>query len=62
VRTRALDAFAQIMFSKTMSLRIAANNIAPLDEVTRTWLSSGADSRSLRQRPTFYSTALEMKL
>lgn len=62
VRTRAFDAFVQIMFSKTTSLRIAANNLAPLDEVTATTLASGDDSRSLRRRPTFYSVGLDMKL
>jgi iron complex outermembrane receptor protein len=59
---RALDAFAIWNFSRTMSLRVAANNLVPLDVETRTSFTSGDATRNLRLGRTFYSANLELKL
>ena len=61
-RARSLDAFALWNFSRTVSLRVAANNIAPLDNTTRTSFSSGDATRTEREGRSFYSANLEMKL
>ena len=59
---RALDAFAIWNFSRTMSLRVAANNLVPLDVETRTSFTSGDATRNLRLGRTFYSANLELRL
>jgi outer membrane receptor for ferrienterochelin and colicins len=59
---RALDAFAIWNFSRSMSLRVAANNLAPLDNETRTTFTSGDSTRNLRLGRTFYGANLELKL
>ena len=61
-RARSFDAFAQYAFDKSMSLRLAANNIAPRSDVSHTWLDNGDDSLSARKRRTFYSVGLDLKL
>lgn len=61
-RTRTLDLFAQWTFSKSMSLRVTANNFAPFDTLSRTLLSSGYGSVSGRSTRTQYGAALEIKL
>ncbi len=59
---RALDAFAIWNISRTMSLRVAANNLAPRDSESRTDFVSGDATRNLRQGRTFYGANLELKL
>jgi len=59
---RSLDTFAIWNISRTMSLRVAANNLAPLDPETRTDFTSGDSTRNLRLGRTFYSANLELKL
>ena len=59
---RALDAFAIWNFSRSVSLRVAANNLAPLDNETRTSFTSGDATRNLRLGRTFYGANLEVKL
>ena len=59
---RALDAFAVWNISRTMSLRVAANNLAPRDSESRTDFVSGDATRNLRQGRTFYGATLELKL
>jgi len=61
-RTRALDLFAQWTFSRSMSLRLSANNLAPFDTWSRTLLSSGYGSVSGRTTRTQFGAALELKL
>jgi iron complex outermembrane receptor protein len=61
-RARALDVFAVWTFSRSMSLRVAANNLAPLDTESRTDFSSGDSTRTLRQGRTFFGANLELKL
>ena len=61
-RARSLDAFALWNFSRTVSLRVAANNIAPLDNTTRSSFSGGDATRTEREGRSFYSANLEMKL
>jgi iron complex outermembrane receptor protein len=61
-RVRSLDAFALWNFSRTVSLRVSANNIAPLDPVTRSSFTSGDTTRTERQGRTFFGAGLEMKL
>ena len=59
---RALDAFAIWNFSRTVSLRVAANNLAPLDNETRTTFTSGDATRNVRLGRTFFGANLELKL
>jgi iron complex outermembrane receptor protein len=61
-RSRALDAFAAWTFSRSLSLRLAASNLAPLDTQSRTDFSSGDSTRTLRQGRTFFGANLELKL
>ena len=61
-RSRAIDVFAQWMFSRQMSLRLSANNLAPLTAQTQTLLSSGYGSQSSRIGRTGFGANLEMKL
>ena len=61
-RVRSLDAFALWSFSRTVSVRLAVNNIAPLDSATATRFTSGDSTRTERLGRTFYSAGLEMKL
>lgn len=61
-RARSLDAFALWSFSRTMSLRISANNLAPLDNTTLASFSSGDATRTERAGRTFYGANLEIKL
>lgn len=61
-RTRAIDVFAQMSLSKSISLRFAANNLAPLDSESRTLLSSGYFTSTNRQSRTGFSTTLDVKL
>ncbi|ALT76382.1 TonB-dependent receptor plug domain-containing protein [Paucibacter sp. KCTC 42545] len=60
--SRALDMFAQWTFSKSLSLRVSANNLAPLD--TRSLLVNGADNSIGVERSsrTQYGAVLEYKL
>lgn len=61
-RVRSLDAFALWNFSRTVSLRVSANNIAPLDAATNTRFGSGDTTRSERDGRTFLGANLEVKL
>lgn len=61
-RARSLDMFAQWTFSKTLALRVNANNLAPLDAESQTLLSSGYGSSSVRSGRSFFGINLEMKL
>ncbi|MFA6313248.1 MAG: TonB-dependent receptor [Sterolibacterium sp.] len=61
-RTRALDLFAQWTFSRGLSLRLSANNLAPFDTWSRTTLDSGYGSLAGRTTRTQYGAALEIKL
>jgi len=61
-RSRAIDVFAQWMFSRQLSLRLSANNLAPLTSQTQTLLSSGYGSQSNRIGRTGFGANLEMKL
>ena len=62
-RARAVDAFALWNFSRTLSLRLAANNLAPVDNITRSaFVTSGDFTRNERQGRTFFGATLDMKL
>ncbi|MDP2006769.1 MAG: TonB-dependent receptor [Rubrivivax sp.] len=61
-RARSLDAFALWSFSRTVSLRVAANNLAPLDTASSTAFSSGDSTRTLREGRSFFGANLELKL
>jgi iron complex outermembrane receptor protein len=61
-RARSLDAFALWNFSRTMSLRVSANNIAPLDTASRSYFESGDSTRIEREGRTFFGANLEVKL
>ena len=59
---RSLDAFALWNFSRTVSLRVSANNIAPLDSATRSTFTSGDSTRTEREGRTFFGANLELRL
>ena len=59
---RWLDAFALWNFSRTLSLRVSANNIAPLDGVSRSSFASGDSTRTEREGRTFINANLEIRL
>ncbi len=59
---RSLDAFALWNFSRTLSLRVSANNIAPLDGVSRSYFTSGDSTRTEREGRTFFNANLELRL
>ena len=62
VRSRSLDVFGRWVFSRSASLRLTANNLAPLDTRSQTLLSSGDTSSSARRARTNYGVAMEFKL
>ena len=59
---RALDAFALWNISRTMTVRVSAGNIAPLDAKSRSYFSSGDATRTVTDGRTFYNANLELKL
>ena len=61
-RARSLDAFALWTFSRTASLRVSANNIAPLDTASRSFFTGGDSTRTEREGRTFFGANLELKL
>ncbi len=61
-RARSLDMFAQLILSKDMSVRVMANNFAPLDSSSRTVLSSGYYTGTVREGRTWWGAMLELKL
>lgn len=62
-RTRSLDVFAQWSFSRTASLRLSANNLAPFDTRSTTTLAdTGYGSSTERSTRTWFGAALELKL
>ncbi|MDN3922902.1 TonB-dependent receptor plug domain-containing protein [Roseateles violae] len=60
--TRSLDMFAQWVFSRSLSLRLSANNLAPLDTRSQVLLSSGDNTLTERSGRTQFGAALEIKL
>ena len=61
-RTRSLDLFAQWIFSPSLSMRVSATNLAPLDSLSQTLYGSGAGSSTLSRGRTIFNAGLEMKL
>jgi outer membrane receptor for ferrienterochelin and colicins len=60
-RTRSLDLFAQWTFSPSTSMRLSANNLAPLD--TQTLPTVGSDYGYVERRTrTWLGVSLDMKL
>ncbi len=61
-RSRAIDIFAQMPLSKVLSVRASANNVAPLENESRTLLSSGYFTSSTRKSRTSVGVGFEVKL
>lgn len=61
-RTRSLDVFAQWVFSRSLSLRVSANNLAPLDSLSQTLYGTDNSSSTLNRGRTSFNATLEMKL
>ena len=61
-RARSLDAFALWSFSRTMSLRLSANNLSPMDTQSRSYFASGDSTRTQRFGRTVFGANLELKL
>jgi outer membrane receptor for ferrienterochelin and colicins len=60
-RARTLDVFAQYVFNPKLSLRLSANNVAPLDPQTYVVYADGQQTYNKRFGRTFYGANLEMK-
>lgn len=61
-RTRSLDLFAQWVFSRSLSLRVSANNLAPLDSLSQTLYGADNGASTLSRGRTSFNAGLEMKL
>ena len=61
-RTRGFDLYARWTYSPTLAFRLSANQLFPLDNVTRTFLTNGNSSSALRSGYTMIGLGLEMKL
>ncbi|CAN5254819.1 siderophore amonabactin TonB-dependent receptor [soil metagenome] len=61
-RSRSLDVFAQWIFSRSASVRVNANNLAPLDQQSRTLVDGGYGSTTDRMGRTQFGIGLELKL
>ena len=61
-RNRSLDLFAQWVFNPKLSLRVSANNLAPLNTQSLTTVSNGSTTFTDREARTWYGVNLEMKL
>jgi iron complex outermembrane receptor protein len=61
-RARSLDVFAQWVFSRSLSLRVSANNLAPLDSLSQTRYGTDSGSSTLSRGRTSFNAGLEMKL
>ena len=60
-RSRSIDVFAQWFFSRTVSGRISANNLIPLDTQTQN-LAADAFSSTLSRGRSSFNASLEIKL
>ena len=64
-RSRSLDAYVLWTFSRQVSLRLAGNNVAPLDDVNRVWLvdEGGLEqsTRTLRRPRSSFNANLTVK-
>ena len=61
-RSRGIDLFAQWVFSRTMSARISANNLFPVDTESQIMTSAGYTTNSLRSGRTSFNAGIEIKL
>ena len=61
-RSRSLDLFAQWIVSKTLSMRLSANNFIPLDTQAQTLVQGGYFTNTNRSSRTQYGLGLEIKL
>ena len=61
-RSRAIDLFAQMPLSKTLSVRFSANNVAALENESRTLLSSGYFNSSTRKSRTTVGAGFDLKM
>lgn len=60
-RTRSIDVFVQAVFSRTVSARISANNIMPLDTQSQTFSADGYWSNTVNHPRTSYQAGVEIK-
>ena len=61
-RSRSIDMFAQWFFSRTVSARVSANNLVPLDTQSQTFADYGYGSSTTNHGRTSYNLGVEMKL
>ncbi len=60
-RTRSIDVFAQWTFSRTLSARISANNLMPLDTQSQTFSTDGYYTSTVNRSRTNYQAGMEIK-
>jgi outer membrane receptor for ferrienterochelin and colicins len=61
-RTRSLDAFAQWVFSRSLSLRVSATNLAPQDSLSQTLYGTDSGSSTLSHGRTTFNASIDIKL
>ena len=61
-RSRSLDVYAQWAFSRTLSLRLFANNLTPAATWSQTTFDGGYGSLTERKSRTQFGAAVEAKL
>jgi iron complex outermembrane receptor protein len=60
-RTRSIDVFAQWAFSRTLSARISANNLMPLDTQSQSFSTDGYYASTVNRSRTNYQAGVEIK-
>ena len=60
-RTRSIDVFAQWTVSRTLSARISANNLMPLDTQSQTFSTDGYYTSTVNRSRTNYQAGMEIK-
>ena len=61
-RSRSIDVFAQWFFSRAVSARISASNLAPLDTQTQTLAADGFGSSTVNRGRSSFNAGVEIKL
>ncbi len=61
-RTRSLDLFAQWVFSRSLSARVSASNLSPLDTLSQTLSDNRYGSSTLSKGRTSFNAGIELKL
>lgn len=61
-RTGSLDLFAQWVFSRSLSARVSASNLSPLDTLSQTRSDNGYETSTLSKGRASFNAGIELKL